>query len=67
MSGECVNTDRELFRETAKDWKDEGYMPRLFVTKNEAIGMVVGGIVYVKTITEWHKLAKQEHLLEGLG
>ena len=62
-----INEDKVLFTESNKDWKDEGYMPKVFVTKDEAIGINVGGMVYVKTITEWHRLAKQEHLLKDLG
>ena len=33
------NEDRTLFTETPKDWKDEGYMPTVFVTKDEKIGL----------------------------
>lgn len=61
--GACVNTDRELFRETAKDWKDEGYQPRIFVTQDERIGINVGGQVYVRSIREWHRLIKENSSL----
>jgi hypothetical protein len=54
----CKNTDRVLYTEPHKDWKDEGYMPKVFVTKEGAIGMNVGGMVIVKPITEWFKLAQ---------
>ena len=57
-----INTDRILFTEPNQDWKDEGYMPKVFVTKDNAIGMNVGGMVFVKPITEWHRLAKQEEM-----
>ena len=60
-----VNEDRVLFTEPNQDWKDEGYMPKIFVTKENAIGMIVGGMVYVKTKRQWHKLAEQEELLKG--
>lgn len=52
------NEDKLLFTEPNIDWKDEGYMPKVFVTKDNAIGMNVGGYVFIKTITEWHRLAK---------
>lgn len=62
-----INEDKTLFTETAKDWKDEGYMPKVFVTKEEAIGMNVGGMVIILPIREWHKMAMQNHNLKDLG
>ena len=53
MSQVYENTDRTLYTEPNKDWKDEGYMPKIFVTKEGSIGMEVGGMVYVRTIREW--------------
>lgn len=67
MDKASINTDRELFKETAKDWKDEGYMPKVFVTKEESIGMNVGGMVFVMPIREWHKMAEQNAMLKDLG
>ena len=61
------NTDRVLFTEPNKDWKDEGYMPKVFVTKENAIGMNVGGEVFVMPIRTWHAMAKQNHDLKDLG
>lgn len=59
MSKPCKNEDRVLFTESNKDWKDEGYMPKVFVTKEEAIGMNVGGMVYMMPIRQWHKLERR--------
>lgn len=54
IGGPCVNTDRELWRETAGDY----YAPSLFVTAGGGIGINVGGYVHVLPIREWHALAE---------
>jgi hypothetical protein len=66
MSQAYENTDRTLYTEPNKDWKDEGYMPKIFVTKEGSIGMEVGGMVYVRTIREWFNMAKQNDLLKDV-
>lgn len=45
-------TDKELWRGTP-----DHYSPRVFVTEGGGIGMDVGGLVIVKPLREWHKLA----------
>lgn len=50
------NTNRELWRETPGDY----YSPSLFVTKDGAIGMNVGGSVFVKSIQAWYILASED-------
>lgn len=49
-----LNTDTELYREELKDY----YANSIFVTEDGRIGMDVGGLVIVKPIAEWHKLAE---------
>lgn len=51
------NTDRELWRDKAKDY----YAARLFVTEAGEIGIDVGGTVYVKPIREWWRLAHNSY------
>jgi hypothetical protein len=51
----AANTDRELWRE-----EDDYYAPSIHVTAHGAIGINVGGRVYVKTVQEWHALAEYE-------
>lgn len=51
----CVNTDRELWRETDGDY----YAPSIFVTEHGWIGMNVGGNCFVMSIRTWHGLAAQ--------
>lgn len=63
---EYKNTDRLLFTEKAKDWKDEGYMPSISVTAKEGIMMNVGGKCITKTIREWHDLTRAEPELRRL-
>ena len=49
-----LNTDRELFREPIPP---TGMSPaRVFVTREGAIGMEVGGYVVVRPIRSWHQL-----------
>jgi len=50
----CQNTDRHLWPEVEAP---DAPVRRLFVTAEGAIGINVGGYVYVKPIEEWHKLA----------
>jgi hypothetical protein len=47
------NTDRELWREREGDF----YADSIHVTASGAIGMNVGGTVYVLPIREWHRRA----------
>lgn len=61
------NNDKTIYKRPAKDWKDEGYMPYLFITPEGALGICSCGNVIVKSIEEWHQMAKQNQLLEGLG
>ena len=49
-----VNTDKEIWRQIPDDY----YSPSIHVTEQNSIGINVGGTVYVKTIEEWHRLAK---------
>jgi hypothetical protein len=57
--GLCVNTDVHLWPQTSKDY----YAPRVFGVTDDAIGIDVGGMVYVKTMREWHRLAEQDAAL----
>lgn len=50
-----LNTDRELWREIVGDY----YSPSIHVTHYGGIGINLGGMVYVKPLSEWHKLAKR--------
>ena len=45
------NTDKEIWRAIPDDY----YSPSIFVTKENNIGINVGGHVYVKTVEQWHK------------
>lgn len=52
MEGPFLNTDKELWR------KDQDYYaPSIHVTKEGAIGINVGGLVIIRTVEDWHKLA----------
>jgi hypothetical protein len=51
------NTDRELYREPTDRIGAEFYQPCLHVTEGGAIGINVGGMVFVKPLREWHGLA----------
>ena len=53
-TGSAVNTDRELWRERDGDF----YADSIHVTKDGAIGINVGGHVIVKSVQEWHALAR---------
>jgi hypothetical protein len=47
------NHDVEIWRQTPGDY----YSPSIHKTKEGAIGINVGGYVYVKDVREWHRLA----------
>lgn len=51
----CENTDVELWRERRGDY----YSDSMHVTQEGAIGINVGGLVFVKSLKEWHRLAGQ--------
>lgn len=53
------NTDRELWRREGGEACDPHnfYQPSIHVTKQGAIGINVGGTVYVKSVEDWHALA----------
>ena len=53
MDEPCENTDRELWRETEGDY----YSPSIFVTKDGAIGINVGGYCIVNSVEGWHGMA----------
>ena len=53
--GPCVNTDREIYRERPDDY----YADSIHVTEGGGIGINCGGMVYVKPLREWHRLAEQ--------
>lgn len=67
QSNAYQNNDKQIYKRPAKDWKEEGYTPTLFITPEGMLGIEVFGTVFVKTIEEWHHMAKQNKLLEGLG
>lgn len=46
----AANTDRELWREIADDY----YAPSIHVTANGGIGIDVGGLVFVRSLRDWH-------------
>ena len=49
-----LNTDREIWRSVPGDY----YSPSIHVTKEGAIGINVGGRVFVKDVRDWHSLAE---------
>jgi hypothetical protein len=59
MGDGCKNTDRELWREPDKDGKGDFYSDSVHVTQEGGIGINVGGLVFVKSLAEWHKLARE--------
>lgn len=61
----ALSTDRELFRETTELTREAGshYENSLFVTERGRIGMNVGGLVFVRSIAEWHKDAAERDSL----
>lgn len=60
MNEPVENTDKEIWREI----EGEYYCPKIFVTEQNAIGIDVGGHVYVKTVYEWHQQADRIAELE---
>lgn len=46
------NTDKELWRKN-----DDYYSPSIHVTQDDSIGINVGGVVIIKSVGDWHKLA----------
>jgi hypothetical protein len=57
-----MNTDRELYRETDKEGVGDYYSNSIHVTKDGGIGINVGGMVFVKSLESWHRLAKDSKL-----
>lgn len=57
------NTDREIWREREGDF----YAPSIFVTRGGGIGINVGGMVIVKPLREWHRLAASSHKRDNCG
>lgn len=52
------NTDREIWRKGGGDGDGMSYYePSIHVTKDEWIGINVGGTVFEKPVEEWHALA----------
>ena len=60
MNEPVENTDKEIWREI----EGEYYCSKIFVTEQNAIGIDVGGHVYVKTVYEWHQQADRIAELE---
>jgi len=52
------NTDVELWREPTLEVGMDYYQPSIHRTQDNKIGIDVGGHVFVKTLEEWHNLAK---------
>jgi hypothetical protein len=59
----CENTDKELWRERDGDY----YADSIHVTERGGIGIDCCGMVFVRPLREWHKLAVQEALRECSG
>jgi hypothetical protein len=60
----CVNTDKELFSEVEGDF----YSPRCHMTQDRALGINVGGYVYVQKLSQWVDLiARELPLKERIG
>jgi hypothetical protein len=57
MRDAAENTDRELYREPDKTGAGDYYSNSLHVTEGRGVGINVGGLVFVKTLAEWHALA----------
>lgn len=56
MENTASNTDKEIWRKVPDDY----YSPRIFVTKEGAIGIAVGGFVVVGEVEWWHRLGQSE-------
>lgn len=54
-------TDREIWRKGDGDGNGMShYEPSIHVTQDEHIGINVGGMVFEKTVEEWHTLAVED-------
>ena len=47
---QAKNTDREIWRKVPGDY----YSSSIHVTKDDGIGINVGGLVFVRPVVEWH-------------
>jgi len=56
MNKASINTDKEIWREIPDDY----YSPSIHVTKDNRIGIHVGGYVVEKTAGEWFNSAQSE-------
>ena len=56
MNKASINTDKEIWREIPDDY----YSPSIHVTKDNRIGINVGGYVVEKTAGEWFNSAQSE-------
>lgn len=56
----CINNDKEIYSRIPDDY----YSPKIFVTDKDGIGINVGGLVFVRKIEDWHKLARTEATYE---
>lgn len=59
----CQNTDRELWREREGDF----YADSIHVTEGGGIGINCDGMVHVKPLREWHKLAGRRPFSDQLA
>ncbi len=50
-----MNIDREIWRRVPGDY----YSPSIHVTADGEIGINVGGLVYVRSVEEWHKVMRE--------
>jgi len=55
-----VDTDREIYREREDDY----YADSVHVTEGGGLGINCGGMVYVKPLREWHRLAAESETAE---
>lgn len=72
MENPQINTNKELYRQPTtdngpEDGTDSGMEPNVFVTQSGLIGFNQYGTVFIKSIKEWVRMAKQNSDLEGLG
>ena len=54
------NTDVEIWRKPGASESMAYYQPSIHVTKNNLIGIDVGGTVFVMPVEDWHDLAKEK-------
>lgn len=52
-----LNEDKVIYVAPPKDGEDEGYTPKLFITRDGSLGIGVGCYVIVRPIETWHGLA----------